>query len=790
MAKMRVYELAKMLEINSKEILKELNKMGVEVKTHSSSISDDHAERIKKIFSPVQKAKKEGGAQKKEFQKKEPQKKESHRKESQKRENQSKERPDREKQGEKKQKSKNTKSPDTPTVDKKKPLKKAKTEEYEEIEIPDKFKKEIEVKKVEKIKSKASMERAFQSIRKIEQKKIFEPKYGKKGGRNRPQHRHSPQNQNQKQKIITTAPRKKVIKIQEGTTVKEFAELIGQKLAEVIKKFMELGAMPTINQPVDMDAAMLIADSYGIKVESTTVEDLDVDDHVDDISHLMPRSPVVTVMGHVDHGKTSLLDAIRETKVTESEAGGITQHIGAYKVNLKGKEIVFLDTPGHEAFTAMRARGAKVTDIVVLVVAADDGVKPQTVEAINHAKAAGVPIVVAVNKIDKADADIARVKSELSEHEVVPEEWGGSSIFAEVSAKQREGIEELLEMIVLQSEVMELKANPDRPARGVIIESRLDKGRGAIATVLIQTGTLHISDSFIAGIHFGKVRALNDDVGRKVDNAGPSTPVEVVGFSDVPNAGDPFGAVEDEKKARQISLARKQKTIKQDVVLPRKLNLEEIHLKIKEGEIKTLNIILKADVQGSIEAIKSSLEDIKHTEVKVKVIHTSVGGINESDIMLASASNAIVLGFNVRADIKAVKIAEAEGIDIRFYTVIYDAINDIKKALEGMLEPTLNEKVLGLAEVRKTFSISKIGTIAGCYVVEGAIHRSSHGVRVIRDNIVIYNGKIATLKRFQEDVKEAQTGYECGILVENFNDIKVGDMLENYIIEKISTKLE
>jgi translation initiation factor IF-2 len=585
-------------------------------------------------------------------------------------------------------------------------------------------------------------------------------------------------------------PRKKMLKLREGASVKEFAELVGLKFSDVIKKFMELGYMPTINQPVDPDAALLVAESFGIKLELSSVEeDTQVEEILEDATKLLHRAPVVTIMGHVDHGKTSLLDAVRETKVTETEAGGITQHIGAYKINLKGKDIVFLDTPGHEAFTAMRARGAKVTDIVVLVVAADDGVMPQTVEAINHAKAANVPIVVAVNKIDKPDANPQKVKSELSEHGIISEEWGGHDIFVEVSAKKRMGIEHLLEMILLQAEIMELKANPDREARGTVIEAKLDRGRGPVATLLVQTGTLKVGDALLSGTQVGKVRALIDDLGRRIQFAGPSTPVEVIGFSEVPSAGDIFTVVEDEKRARQIALTRFHKQRSIEIAKAKKLTLDELYTKIKEGQIKELNIIIKADVQGSVEAIKDAFENIIHPAVKVRVIHTSVGGINESDVMLATASNAIIIGFNVRPETKAAQIAEKEGVDIRLYNVIYEAIEDVKKALEGLLEPTLKEKVLGRAEVRQLFPVSRLGTIAGSYVVDGYISRTCDGIRVLRDNVVVYEGKIGTLKRFKDDVKEVQTGYECGILIENFNDIKVGDILENYIIEKIAAKL-
>ena len=657
------------------------------------------------------------------------------------------------------------------------------SEEDEEVKVPDRFKKDIEVDKVEKIKVKPTMQKAFQAIKKIEPKKWVDQKSTK-----RPKDRMRRSEAEQQPQI--TAPRRKSIKFEEGTTVKAFAELIGLKIPEVIKKLMELGYMATVNQPIDSDAALLVAESFGIKAESVSVEQFDVvEEAAEQAVDRIFRPPVVTIMGHVDHGKTSLLDAIRETKVTETEAGGITQHIGAYKVSLQGKDITFLDTPGHEAFTALRARGAKVTDIVVLVVAADDGVMPQTIEAIDHSKAANVPIVVAINKIDKPEANQTRVRNELAEHGVVSEEWGGQNIFVEVSAKKRIGIEHLLEMILLQSEVMELKANPNKPARGTVIEAKLDKGRGPVATVLIQSGTLKIGDAFVAGAASGRVRALINDTGKKIHEATPSTPVEVIGFSEVPAAGDVFTCVEDEKKARHVALARLQKQRLIEISRHRKLTLDELYARIKDGQIRELNIIIKGDVQGSVEAIKQSLEGITHAEVKVRVIHSTVGGINESDVMLAAASNAIIIGFNVRPELKASQTAEKEGVDIRLYNIIYEAIEDVKKALEGLLEPMLREKILGRAEVRQLFHVSRIGTIAGCHVIDGAIHRVSDGLRVIRDNIVVYEGKIDSLKRFKEDTKEVQTGYDCGITIENFNDLKIGDILENFIIERIAAKL-
>lgn len=588
-----------------------------------------------------------------------------------------------------------------------------------------------------------------------------------------------------------TKPRKKIVKIQEGCTIKEFAEVLGQKVGDIIKKLMTMGFMATQNQTMDMDAAILIAEEYGIKAEVATIETAEdvLEEAADTVESQVPRPPVVTIMGHVDHGKTSLLDAIRSTNVVSREAGGITQHIGAYQVSLKGREITFLDTPGHEAFTAMRARGAKVTDIVILVVAADDGVMPQTREAVNHSKAAGVPIIVAINKIDKPDAKPDRIKQELSELELAPEDWGGQTIFCEVSAKKRIGLEHLLEMILIQADVLELKANPDKMARGTIVEAKLDKGRGPVATVLVQSGTLRQGDVFVSGTMFGRVRALNNDKGERVESAGPAVPVEVIGFSGVPGAGERFVVLEEERKARAIAEFRAHKQRSAEMSAMKKVTLEDLHSQIQEGTVKELNIVLKADVQGSAGAIVDALEKLSTPAVKLKVIHNSVGAINETDVMLAAASNAIVIGFNIRPDSKAADIAQREGVDIRVYNIIYNIIDDIKAAMEGLLEPTLKEKILGHAEVRQTYQVSKVGTIAGCSVTDGVMTRQNDGVRVLRDNVVIYTGKLHSLKRFKDDVREVQSGYECGLGIENFNDIKVGDVIEAYVVEKIATKL-
>ena len=588
-----------------------------------------------------------------------------------------------------------------------------------------------------------------------------------------------------------TKPRKKIVKIQEGCTIKEFAEQIGQKVGDIIKKLMTMGVMATQNQSMDMDAALLIADEFGIKAEVTSIETVEdfVEEKADTAESQVTRPPVVTIMGHVDHGKTSLLDAIREANVVSKEAGGITQHIGAYQVSLKSRQITFLDTPGHEAFTAMRARGAQVTDIVILVVAADDGVMPQTREAVNHAKAAGVPIIVAINKIDKPDSKPERIRQELSELQLIPEEWGGQTIFCEVSAKKRIGLEHLLEMVLIQADVLELKANPDKMARATIVEAKLDKGRGPVATVLVQSGTLKHGDIFVSGKQSGRVRALINDKGERVESAGPSVPVEVIGFSGVPAAGERFVVLDEERKARQVAEFRMNKQRNADMAAMRKVTLEDLHSQIQEGTVKELFIVLKADVQGSAGAIVDSLEKLSTPAVKLKVIHSSVGAINETDVMLAAASNAIIIGFNIRPEPKAAEIAQREGVDIRLYNIIYNIIDDIKAAMEGLLEPTLKEKVLGRAEVRQTFHVPKIGMIGGSYVTDGLITRQSEGVRVLRDNVVIYQGKLHSLRRFKDDVREVQTGYECGIGVENFNDLKVGDIIEAFTIEKIAGKL-
>lgn len=577
------------------------------------------------------------------------------------------------------------------------------------------------------------------------------------------------------------------VEIGESINVQEFSKLIKREVNEVIKALFMLGVMVTINQDIDFDTAQLIGDNFGVEVGQKAPEEdpTEIPEVDDPPEKRVSRPPVITVMGHVDHGKTSLLDAIRKTNVTSREAGGITQHIGAYKVNYQGKQIVFLDTPGHEAFTAMRARGAQVTDVAILVVAADDGVMPQTIEAINHAKAAKVPIIVAINKIDRPGANPDHVKQQLAEHELIPEDWGGDTIMVPVSAHQKTGISDLLEMILLVAEMQELKANPNLPAHGTIIEAQLDKGRGPVATVLVQRGTLHIGDTIIAGTSYGKVRAMINDRGEKVKKALPSTPVEVLGLNDVPAAGDILDST-DEKTARGVAEKRIAKKKEEEIKLNSKVSLDDLFQRIKEGEIKELNIVVKADVQGTIEALKASLEKIKNDEVKVTVVHAGVGAITESDVMLASAANALIIGFNVRPDANARKAAETEKVDVRTYRVIYDAINDVEAAIKGMLAPKFKEVIQGRVEIRQLITISKL-KIAGCYVVEGKVTNSSK-VRVVRDGIVVHEGVIESLRRFKDDVKEVAQGFECGITLEKFSDLKEGDIFEVYDMEEIAVE--
>jgi translation initiation factor IF-2 len=668
--------------------------------------------------------------------------------------------------------------------------------------IPEKLEKE-EKKKKEKIKAEEKKPKKKPSALKKEREvkeeieDFFFEEEPTELFEERPEEKEKPRIPAKKEKPTkepsrpsTLPPKERKIKVYETIQVGELAKLMGVKVGELLKKALMMGLPLTINQSIDADTAAILADEFGFKVEKAPVEEELLLQYVPPKEEeLKPRPPVVTVMGHVDHGKTTLLDAIRKTDVASREAGGITQHIGAYKVTLEdGRQITFIDTPGHEAFTTMRARGAQVTDIVILVVAADDGVMEQTKEAIEHARAAGVPIVVAINKVDKPNANPERVKSQLAELGLVPEEWGGDTLMANISARNRIGIEELLELVLLQAEMLDLKAAYDRPARGRVIESRLDKGKGPVATVLIQEGMLREGDVFVSGQTFGRVRAMLDSLGQRVKEATPSTPVEILGFEDLPQAGDDFIVVEDEEKARKIAEYRQRKAREAEAAKQTKISLEKLFEKLKEGELKDLKIVLKADTQGTLEALDASLQKLSTDKVKVTIIRKGIGAITESDVMLASASDAIVIGFSVKPTSQAKEIAKQEGVDIRFYDVIYHLLEDIKKAMEGLLEPVYEEVITGVAEVRATFKVPKVGIVAGCYVKEGVISRNNK-VRVIRDGVVVFTGGIASLKRFKEDVKEVQAGYECGLRIENFNDVKVGDIIEAFEVRKVEQKL-
>jgi len=654
---------------------------------------------------------------------------------------------------------------------------------------------------VDKLKKKGGGKAPFEVLmgEEVPRKKIFLKKLTDKKGvpidpdqqERRPKWREEKKSAPVKmQKTLITTPKaiKRRIQVDEAISVGELAKRMGIKASEVINKLIGLGLMLTINQSVDIDTAALIAADFGYQVEASPSEREEMLPREEaSPEKLRLRAPVVTIMGHVDHGKTSLLDAIRQTNVIDGEAGGITQAIGAYRVNINNRDIVFLDTPGHEAFTAMRARGAQVTDIVVLVVAADDGIMDQTVEAINHAKVAGVPIIVAINKIDKPGADPGKIRQTLTEYNLLSEEWGGETIFCEVSAKKKTGIEGLLEMIILQTDIMELKADPDRPARGVIIEAKLDRGRGPLATVLIQEGTLHEGDAFVSKTEFGRVRALVNDQGRRISEAGPAMPVEVVGFSRVPQVGTEFVCVEDEKKARNIGQYWIRKEREKDLSISSKITLEQLYQRILEGA-KELKVIVKADVQGSVEALCEALNKLSTSDIKLKIIHSSTGTITENDVMLASASDAVIIGFNVRPDARVAELAEHEGIDIKLYDIIYNVIADIRAAMEGLLDPVYKEVVQGRAEIREVFRVPKVGAIAGSFVLDGKIVRSA-SLRLIRDGAVIYEGKIASLRRFKDDAKEVAAGFECGIGIEGFNDMKAMDIVETYIKEQIERKL-
>jgi translation initiation factor IF-2 len=723
MSKMRVYEYAKKYNVSSKDVIGKLKQLNIEVSNHMATIEDDAVTKLDAMY-------------------------------------------------------KGNSSSQKPSQ------KDSKTNASKAEEAPNKEK----VKSAPKSREGKKHEQQHQS----KEKKVFNNNNNNNKNKNNKQNR---QNKNFKQAPQQQQPAKKKelpskITFSESLTVSELAKKLHKEPSEIIKKLFMLGVMATINQELDKDSIELIAGEYGVEVEEeikVDATDLEVYFTEDTQEQVEERPSVVTIMGHVDHGKTTLLDSIRNTKVTAGEAGGITQHIGAYQVEVDEKKITFLDTPGHAAFTTMRARGAQVTDIAIIVVAADDGVMPQTVEAINHAKAAEVPIIIAVNKMDKEAANPDRVMQELTEYELVPEAWGGDTIFVPLSALSGEGIDNLLEMIVLVSEVEELKANPNRLAQGTVIEAQLDKGRGSVATLLVQNGTLKVGDPIVVGNTFGRVRAMVNDLGRRVKEAGPSAPVEITGLNDVPQAGDRFVVFEDEKTARSVGEARASQALQAQRGEKSKVSLENLFEQMKQGEMKDLNLVLKADVQGSVEALAASLLKIEVEGVNIRIIHTGVGAINESDITLAAASNAIVIGFNVRPDVNAKRTADTEGVEIRLHRIIYKVMEEIEAAMKGMLDPEFEEKIIGQAEVRQTFKVSKVGTIAGSYVTEGKISRDS-GVRLIRDGIVIFEGELDALKRFKDDAKDVAKGYECGITIKNFNDVKEGDVIEAFIMEEITRK--
>ena len=815
-AKTKVHDIAKELNVTSKDIIEKLASVGVEVKSHQSVLETEQLGMVLDIYTqlhdmgdaklvkPVKEVKEEKAEVKEE--KKEEKKPEQ--KPEPKEEKQPAPKPKAEKPAERKPEKKETAKP-APAAEKK-PVKENKKPENK----PVKRKKEEPARPAETIEQIEQTENAFvveaktdvryvdtrtstADLEKIETTERLESMVDDnmnklEGGRSKKKKKNKNREKQMQQETKRPAPgpeekAPEIVEIPEEITVGELAQRLDKSAAEIVKKLLMLGIMATITQTIDYDTAALIAEEMGIEVKKEVVltkEDILFSEEEDRPEDLVPRPPVVVVMGHVDHGKTSLLDAIRNTSVISTEAGGITQHIGAYSVRLNDRDITFLDTPGHEAFTTMRARGAQVTDVAILVVAADDGIMPQTIEAINHARAAGVTIVVAINKIDKENANVERVKQMLVEQELIPEEWGGDTVCVEISAKKNINIDGLLEMVLLIADMKELKANPNKPAKGTVIEAQIDKGRGPVATVLVQEGTLNVGDIVIAGTAVGHVRAMVNDKGRRVKTAGPSTPVEILGLSEAPSGGDNFRVVKDEKLARDVAEARRREQKENQFNSTVKVSLDNLFSQIDEGNMKELDVIIKADVQGSVEAVRQSLEKLSNDEVRVRAIHGGVGAINESDVMLANASNAIIVGFNVRPDAGAVSAAERQEVDIRLYRVIYQAIEEIEAAMKGMLDPEYKEVVIGHAEVRQTFKVSGIGTIAGAYVTDGKITRNAQ-IRIVRDGIVVHEGEIDSLRRFKDDVKEVAESFECGIGIEKFNDIKDGDVLECFVMEEI-----
>lgn len=802
---MRVHQLAKEFDLTSKDLLPHLKKLGIEAKNHMSSISEDDVERVKNLLNPPSAEKIVEERIKPTIIRRRRKIVEEPPVEEKVEEEKGKEVPLAAEKVTPPPKEATGVTPAEPSVvapAKKQP---AKEEPESKVKIISKkivLPEEEEDTKVTKKKrfkkerfspGKDITKRKFTSVssKDLQEEEVVSPKEKAKRYKPSPFRKKKPLSLVKAKKTEVTIPKaiKRKIKVLEGITVALLAKRMGIKAGAVIKKLMDLGVMATMNETIDIDSASLAAHEFGYEVESVTIEEEQIFlEKEESLKDLLPRAPIVTVMGHIDHGKTSLLDAIRQSNVIEREAGGITQHIGAYHVELDKGTIIFIDTPGHEAFTTMRARGAKVTDIVVLVIAADDGIMPQTIEAIDHAKAAKVPIIVAINKIDKPNANPEKIRQTLTEYELVPEDWGGDTLYAEISAKQRTGIEELLEIIILQAEMLELQSNPNKSAKGTVIEAKLDKSKGPVATILVQEGTLKVGETFIAGAHYGKTRVLISDAGKAIPQAGPSTPVQVLGLSGVPEAGDSFLAVDEEKKAKQAGLYFQQKQREKGLVESSRVTLEGLYDQIQEGTIQELNVIIKVDVHGTLDALTKSLQELGNEQVKINLIHTAVGAINQSDVMLASASKAIIIGFAVSPDAKAKIAAEQEKVDIRLYNIIYDAISDITNALEGLLAPTLIENLRGKAEVRQVFHISRLGIIAGSIVTEGKITRDCK-FRITRNGTLMHQGRVSSLKRFKDDAREVESGHECGIGIEGFEEIQIGDIIECYTTEEVATKL-